>query len=1253
VSAADGPKARSTNSPGKLERAPRVTLGIATYNRHTYLRGAVASALAQDYDDFEVLVVCDGTTNPAVDAVLESFDDARLRVVRHERNLGIAAAYNTFVSAGRGELIAMIGDDDLCVSDRLRRQVELFDRYPDTGVVHGDALIIDSEGNAVGSWPSREFEPAELIAAFFRSHNHLVDPTRVVHRRVYEAVGGYSADYPIAQDFEFWLRAARTFRFRHCPGGPLVAVRRHGDNASDESARALEIADVERALESALELYPLEEIVPEVDWRGLDGDDAERAALLRLAELVEHRMLALPDLAARLRTRARPPLTARPARPVGLGGAGRRGRIVITAFGWNDSGGGTAVPRVAAKELARRGWQVSVFHAAVGELAGAGPYATREWDENGVHLVGVYNRPSVLFDLAHPEREIDDPQIAALFAQLLDRVSPDVVHFHNLHNLGASLFDHAAARGIPSFFSTHNYWLICPRAYLLTADGTICAGPGDRGGDCASCVGGHDRVGYQRRLGEIRARAERSLTACLAVSGGVRRTLLATGYSPELIDVVRQAMPQDRDIWDRVGAARAPGRVADVLTVGFIGSAYPHKGPQLLIEAAQRTEAPVRVRIHGEVPARFAEQLRSLDHRGVVELCGAFTAEELPELLASIDVAALPSLWWDCAPLAATECRAARLPLLVPRLGGLAEVVRDELDGLIFDGLDAGDLASKLDRLASDQGLLERLQSEIAPPRSFSEYIDELEAYYAGARPGHMSDDGERPAPAVRWQGDHGVELSLSIVNREVTRRLPGPVQRVGRDGRAAEGDPPLAHAADVEVRHQWPPDLRPAPSGRLAVIQPWEFGAIPRSWVGPLRENVDELWVPSDFVRQMYLGAGLEPERVVTVPNGVDIDVFTPDGERYPLEPAGAPDALRFLFHGGLIWRKGHDVLLAAWREAFAGRDDVVLVVKTVGANSVYRNGEGEGLREYAASGALPRVALVTEELSDRELASLYRACDVFVHPYRGEGFAMGVLEAMACGLPSIVTAGGPTDEFCPPTACWRIRSHRAQFPADRVDSLDTVGRPWVLEPDRDHLVELLREAAASQSERDSRAEAAIAAAGALSWDAVAERYGARLDRLARRQPLSAGPAEVEPYPLSDAGGLRLLATPAWRGADRLGELLAQWCTPQARASDASLILLADPNIDGTPGELEERVRAAAAASGCELDSAGDINLLMEPLGELRDARLHAAVDGYVMLHRGAPGHERLALAAGNTLLEPDGAPLAALLGAAAVACV
>ena len=79
------------------------------------------------HQDVEVLVVVDGSGNPKIDEVLAGFDDPRLRVVRHESNRGIAEAYNTIIREGRGELIGMLGDDDVCL---------LVGRYHDELTLH-------------------------------------------------------------------------------------------------------------------------------------------------------------------------------------------------------------------------------------------------------------------------------------------------------------------------------------------------------------------------------------------------------------------------------------------------------------------------------------------------------------------------------------------------------------------------------------------------------------------------------------------------------------------------------------------------------------------------------------------------------------------------------------------------------------------------------------------------------------------------------------------------------------------------------------------------------------------------------------------------------------------------------------------------------------------------------------------------------------------------------------------------------------
>jgi glycosyltransferase involved in cell wall biosynthesis len=501
------------------------------------------------------------------------------------------------------------------------------------------------------------------------------------------------------------------------------------------------------------------------------------------------------------------------------------------------------------------------------------------------------------------------------------------------------------------------------------------------------------------------------------------------------------------------------------------------------------------------------------------------------------------------------------------------------------------------------------------------------------------TENGEAPI-ALRWTGDHATATSLATINRAVAERLAlrpdVVVERVELDG--SRLDPALERPPALEVRHRWPPDFAVPPVGRLALIQPWEFGAIPTAWEAPLRDDVDELWVPSEYVRRMYLDGGVPAERVRVVPNGVDLDVFRPDGPRRPLD---VPDGTRFLFVGGTIARKGVDVLVRAYAEAFRGRRDVSLVVKDVSPNTHYRGrNAADELRAFAADPANPPLVYLDDDLDTEDLAALYRACDVLVHPYRGEGFAMPVLEAMACGLPVMVTAGGPTDEFAPETAGWRIASTRVQHPPTYLGELTTSTPVWMLEPEHEHLVELLRAADRDPQERRRRGQAAHAAAQRYGWEAVADAYAERIVALAARPPRNLV-RSAEPLELPGARGLNVLAAPAWRGEDRLAELLAAWAGAFGPNDDAALFLLADPDRDGDAAAWEARVMDAAGRAGVDLENLADIALLEH--GEPTQLpRVFAAVAAYVPLHDGCAGHRRLARAAGAEALEPHADALA-----------
>ncbi|MBV8424782.1 MAG: methyltransferase domain-containing protein, partial [Candidatus Eremiobacteraeota bacterium] len=314
--------------------------------------------------------------------------------------------------------------------------------------------------------------------------------------------------------------------------------------------------------------------------------------------------------------------------------------------------------------------------------------------------------------------------------------------------------------------------------------------------------------------------------------------------------------------------------------------------------------------------------------------------------------------------------------------------------------------------------------------------------------------------PLLVWEGELQTLNSMAIINRELGRLLavrddvevvfrPDEVQPepfVAEDPRYADVRAHVSRTpveADVFVRHPCGDPNFDRPHTRAYVqIQPWEYGALPVRWVDAMRKTVDEIWCPSSYVRALYLQAGFDPERVQVVPNGVDPSVFSP----------GAPDgyrpatqkAFKFLFIGGTLERKGIDILLAAYAEAFTPEDDVALIIKDFGLGGFYRLVSlREKILEARKHPSMPEIVYDDADLTTAQLVSLYRSCDCFAFPYRGESFGMPILEAMACGLPVIVTAGGASDDFLDDTTAFRVRSQRREI-GDRVYEVKLCGEGW-----------------------------------------------------------------------------------------------------------------------------------------------------------------------------------------------------------------
>jgi glycosyltransferase involved in cell wall biosynthesis/tetratricopeptide (TPR) repeat protein len=391
---------------------------------------------------------------------------------------------------------------------------------------------------------------------------------------------------------------------------------------------------------------------------------------------------------------------------------------------------------------------------------------------------------------------------------------------------------------------------------------------------------------------------------------------------------------------------------------------------------------------------------------------------------------------------------------------------------------------------------------------------------------------------ALVWEGAFLAQHSLGLLNRALCHRLmhrghelsltpipsPGPQIEPGpdRDRLAARFAHPLSRPEDACVRLGWPPRWQAPAHGKWVVVQPWEYGSLPRDWLAPLRQQVDEVWVPTAFVRDGFVQSGVPADRVHVVPCGVDAAAFRPGLDPRPLPTTRR---FRFLFVGGTIHRKGVDVLLAAYARAFRASDDVCLVVKDMGVGSFYAGQTAENrVGAFRADAGNPEVVYLDDSLTEAEMARLYNACDCLVHPYRGEGFGLPILEAMACGVPVVVTGYGAALDFCDEATAALIPAKVVPFPENKVGDIPTVGRPWLAEPDEEALADLLRRAV--EHPREARQRAALArqrVLGGFTWDHAARTAEGRLLALREapqlRQPARRAAPFLPPSPSASGG--------------------------------------------------------------------------------------------------------------------------------------
>lgn len=188
--------------------APAVTVLMPVYNGARFLAEAVSSVLKQTLSDFELLAINDGSSDGSAE-ILASIRDPRIRIVDNGRNLGIIATLNKGLDLSRGEYIARMDADDVCLPNRLAAQISFMRDRPDVGVAGAWYRPIGSALSRTVRLPTSHDE----ICAWMPFHCPIAHPTVVLRRKDFVESGlRYDPGHPHAEDYDLWSRASRMTR---------------------------------------------------------------------------------------------------------------------------------------------------------------------------------------------------------------------------------------------------------------------------------------------------------------------------------------------------------------------------------------------------------------------------------------------------------------------------------------------------------------------------------------------------------------------------------------------------------------------------------------------------------------------------------------------------------------------------------------------------------------------------------------------------------------------------------------------------------------------------------------------------------------------------------------------------------------------------------------------------------------------------------------------------------------------------------
>jgi glycosyltransferase involved in cell wall biosynthesis len=329
------------------------------------------------------------------------------------------------------------------------------------------------------------------------------------------------------------------------------------------------------------------------------------------------------------------------------------------------------------------------------------------------------------------------------FARFLEERKPDIIHFHHTLRIGIEALK-VARDVLPDakiIYTLHDFIPMCYRdgQMVRKTDESLCdkATPAR----CHECFPDVSSARFKAREMFIKTHFN-VVDMFVSPSHFLAERFIAWGIPEHKIKVIDNGFPTVNTSTP-IRSQPTP-RLERYHRFGFFGQISPYKGTMLIMDAAQQLlESGItdfQVHIHGNIGLQtdaykeeFQERLKECGSH--VQFHGVYQQSDLGKIMREVDWVVMPSIWWENAPLVIAEAQHYGRPVICSDIGGMAEKVQHEVNGLHFRARSSQHLKDMMERAILEKGLWEKLISGITPPLTIAESVKRYTQYYESSTP--------------------------------------------------------------------------------------------------------------------------------------------------------------------------------------------------------------------------------------------------------------------------------------------------------------------------------------------------------------------------------------------------------------------------------------------------------------------------------------------------------------------------------------